>query len=338
MKNDKKYTKFALCREMMETPAILKKFRRDDTDDVAKLIKKAGKVFFTGEGSSRIFPAKNARVQAMKSGAGICIATEGSMQAMEYDLSKFVVFAASNSGKTKETIGLVNQLRGKNHDKLFGLTARGDTMLAGLVKQAFVLSCGWEEAVAATKSVVEQAIFYHSLIAKVQGKSLDGKMDELSKAYEHALSIDIDPAMVKAIGKAGTIYFAGRNDGVTEELTLKTNEITRKKSDYLEGTYLLHGVEEVMNAGDAVILVDPYRSELEFIKKNVAEKIGAVVIAIAAEDTIFPTIKVNNIGELINYAYLAAGWNILVEVGLSLGIDLDKPQRARKVGNEFIGS
>ena len=34
---------------------------------------------------------------------------------------------------------------------------------------------------------------------------------------------------------------------------------------------------------------------------------------------------------------MAAGWNLLVEVGMQLGINLDKPQRARKVGNEFVG-
>jgi hypothetical protein len=34
---------------------------------------------------------------------------------------------------------------------------------------------------------------------------------------------------------------------------------------------------------------------------------------------------------------LSAGWNILVEVGINLGINLDKPTRARKVGNEFVG-
>jgi len=34
---------------------------------------------------------------------------------------------------------------------------------------------------------------------------------------------------------------------------------------------------------------------------------------------------------------LAAGWNILVETGIALGINLDKAERARKVGNEFIG-
>ena len=34
---------------------------------------------------------------------------------------------------------------------------------------------------------------------------------------------------------------------------------------------------------------------------------------------------------------LAAGWNLLVEAGLKLGINIDKPERARKVGNEFTG-
>ena len=32
---------------------------------------------------------------------------------------------------------------------------------------------------------------------------------------------------------------------------------------------------------------------------------------------------------------MAAGWNVLVETGIRLGVDLDKPERARKVGNEF---
>ena len=46
---------------------------------------------------------------------------------------------------------------------------------------------------------------------------------------------------------------------MAEELTLKTNEITRKSSDYLEGTYAVHGIEEVMNADEVVIWVEPYR-------------------------------------------------------------------------------
>jgi glucosamine--fructose-6-phosphate aminotransferase (isomerizing) len=147
----------------------------------------------------------------------------------------------------------------------------------------------------------------------------------------------IDKKIINAIASAGTIYFAGQNDGVAEELTLKTNEITRKKSDYLEGTYAVHGVEEVMNPDDVVILINPFKSELEKIKQTLADGVKMKVFAVCDEDTIFPTIKVPDIGELGNYVYLAAGWNILVETGVFLGINLDKPQRARKVGNEFIG-
>jgi glucosamine--fructose-6-phosphate aminotransferase (isomerizing) len=333
MRNEEKYTKFALVREMMETPEILRSFKLDGAEKAAAQIEKAGKLFLTGEGSSRLFPAKNIMVQAMRDGLNIEILTEGAMQAMEYDLSSFVVAAASNSGQTREVILLVKGLREAGHDEILGLTANKSTKLESLANQIFVLSCGKEDAVAATKSVAEQALFYQALIAKIQGRPLD--VASLGNACEDALTQTIDESIVKDIAKAGRIYFAGRNDGVAEELTLKTNEITRKSSDFLEGTYLLHGVEEVMKAGDAVILIDPYRSELELIKKFISDGVGAKVIAIATEDTIFPTIKVKDVGELTTYVFLTAGWNILVEVGIALGIDLDKPERARKIGNVF---
>ena len=64
---------------------------------------------------------------------------------------------------------------------------------------------------------------------------------------------------------------------------------------------------------------------------------GLTVVAIADRATPFPTIRVPRAGEMTPYIYLAAGWNLLVEIGLALGINLDKPKRARKVGNEFKG-
>jgi len=333
MRNEEKYTKFALVREMMETPEILRSFKLDGAEEAAAQIEQAGKLFLTGEGSSRLFPAKNIMAQAMRDGVGIEILTDGAMQAMEYDLSSFVIGAASNSGRTREVILLVKGLMEAGHDKILGLTANKGTKLESLANQTFVLSCGKEDAVAATKSVAEQALFYQALIAKTQDRSLD--VASLGDACEDALTQTIDESVVKDIAKAPRIYFAGRNDGVAEELTLKTNEITRKSSDFLEGTYLLHGVEEVMNAGEAVILIDPYRSELELIKKFISDGVGAKVIAIATEETIFPTIKVKDVGELTTYVSLTAGWNVLVEVGIALGIDLDKPERARKIGNVF---
>lgn len=337
MKNEEKYTQFALVQEMMETPAILKNFKLEGVDDVIAAIKSAGKVFLTGEGSSRIFPAKNVISSAMKTASDLTLATEGGRQACDYDLSDYVVFGASNSGSTKEVICLLNGLKKSGSKGIYGLTAREDTTLSKMAEKTFVLKCGWETAVAATKSVAEQGLFYQELIAQVNGSTLAGKLPCVADAVEDALTMDIAPEITKAIANAGTIYFAGRNDGVAEELTLKTNEITRKKSDYLEGTYAVHGIEEVMNADDVVILVNPFKDELEKIKETLADGVGMTVVAISDEETIFPTIKVKDAAELSTYVYLAAGWNILIEVGVSLGVNLDKAERARKVGNEFEG-
>ncbi len=337
MNEQPKYSKFALVREMMETPGIIRNFKLQDTADTARTIRETGKVFFTGEGSSRIFPAKNAMTQALRSGLDLHLATEGGRQAQEYRLDKFVVFGASNSGQTKEVISLFDSLGKAGHRKLFGLTANKNTKLESLATKTYLLSCGKEDAVAATKSVAEQALFYQSLLAQVAGRSLDAQLAVLADAYHDALTTPVDAKMTDAIARAGTIYFAGRNDGVAEELTLKTNEITRKKSDYLEGTYAVHGIEEVMNPDDVVIFINPFPAEVEKIRETLVKGVGMKVFAVAAEETIFPTVKVKPAGELSAYVYLAAGWNVLIEVGTALGINLDKPVRARKVGNEFIG-
>lgn len=337
MNSDKRYTQFALVREMMQTPDIIRNFTLENAQDVINAVKQTGKLLITGEGSSRIFPAKNAIYSARRAGYDLNLVTEGGLQACCCDLSDFVVFGASYSGRTKEVIRLFDRLKTVGHRNLYALTANRNTKLESLAKKTFILSCGREDAVAATKSVVEQALFYQFLLAAVQGANLQKKLAQLADAFDTALAMPIDKKIIDAIAAGGTIYFAGRNDGVAEELTLKAGEIARKKSGYLEGTYAVHGVEEVMNPDDVVILVDPFRSELEKIKQVLVDGVGLKVFAVCDENTIFPTIKIPDIGELGNYVYLAAGWNILVEAGVSLGINLDKPQRARKIGNEFMG-
>lgn len=102
-------------------------------------------------------------------------------------------------------------------------------------------------------------------------------------------------------------YFTGRNTGVAEELTLKTNEIICKKSDFLEGTYCVHGIEEVMKPGEALILIDPFVDEEEKIEELFVKGIGMQVIAIAPRQTRFETILVPDIPEFRTYLNLAAG-------------------------------
>jgi len=117
---------------------------------------------------------------------------------------------------------------------------------------------------------------------------------------------------------------------------LKTNEITRKKSDFLEGTYALHGIEEVMDKNEVLIWVDPFDVDQDKFLECLVKNVGIRIIAISSQKTMFPTIEIPQSDQYSEYLQLTAGWNILVETGVALGIDLDHPKRARKVGNEYV--
>jgi glucosamine--fructose-6-phosphate aminotransferase (isomerizing) len=331
---ESKYEKSALVREMMDTVDVIKNFNPSVSEPFVESIKGKKALFATGEGSSRIFPAKRSMYAALKRNS-FPVFSEGATQALEYQLSDYAVFGASNSGKTKEVIRLFKKLKEEGHDSYFGLTAFHDTPLAEISKAAHVLSCGTEDAVAATKSVIEQGLFYDSLLRNLEGLPMEG-LDKLAGDIETALTMTLDPDLVISIKNADTIMFAGRNTGVAEELRLKTNEITRKKSDFLEGTYAVHGIEEVLTVNDVVIVIEPFESEEEKFSECLVDGVGLKVIAISSRETRFPTIRIPYAGEYANYVELAAGWNILVDTGLALGIDPDKTVRARKVGNEYI--
>ncbi len=336
--SDVKYAPFALPKDMLATVEVIANFNADQAVETAKEIAAVGRLFFTGEGSSRIFPSKSVIAHARRQGWPIVLHTEGGKQAQQYKLDDWAVLAASNSGRTAEVIGLFKALREKGHQHLYSLTAFADSMLESLAKKGYVLTCGKEGSVAATKSVVEQALFNHALVEHIAGApTLGSRKAELAAAFKQALTTSIDSDLIAKVANAGTIYFAGMNDGVAEELTLKTNEITRKRSDYLEGTYAAHGIEEIMDADDVVIWVNPFQDSEAKFEDVLVKGVGLTVIAIADRDTRFPTIRVPAMGDLAPYVMMAAGWNLLVETGIHLGVDLDKPVRARKVGNEFVG-
>jgi glutamine---fructose-6-phosphate transaminase (isomerizing) len=331
---EEKYNRYALVREMMETPDIIRSFDAAASAGFAEKVKSFKGLFLTGEGSSRIFPAKRAIYASLRKDS-IPVQTEGCTQAEEYNLTDHAVFATSNSGQTKEVIRLAAALKRKNHPAVFGLTANPGTKLEEIATATHILKCGKENAVAATKSVIEQGLFYDSLLRSLQGEKMDG-MKELSEKTEQALTAKIDNSITEIIRKASIIYFAGRNNGVAEELALKTNEITRKKSAFLEGTFAVHGIEEVMDKTEVLIWIEPFASELEKFNECLVKGVGMNIIAVSSQKCIFPTIIIPDAGQYAEYVQLAAGWNILVETGISLGIDLDKPTRARKVGNEYI--
>jgi len=336
--DDEQHTRFRLVRDMLAAPEIIAGFDAAQAADTARSIADVGRLLMTGEGSSRIFPAKSSIAHARREGWPLQPHTEAGRQAQEYDLDNWAVFAASNSGRTAEVIQLFEHLRDNGHPHCYSLTAFADSKLESLATEGYVLTCGEEGAVAATKSVIEQALFYRALLEHAAGApSLSSRLDELAEQFREALTGSIEERLIDRIATAGTVYWAGRNDGVAEELTLKTNEITRKTADFLEGTYAVHGVEEVMSADDVVLWLDPWEDCEAKFEEVLARGVGLTVIAVADRKTRFPTIRIPEAGDLSPFVQMAAGWNVLVEVGLKLGVDLDKPERARKVGNEYAG-
>lgn len=221
------YSRFALVREMFETVEVTRSFSVPEV-----LSFKKEKLFLTGEGSSRIFPAKQLRAQLLRGATAYEVTTDGANQALEYDLRRHHVFVASNSGKTAEGVRLLRILK-KRGITTTAVAATAGTPIPEEAEDAFILRCGKEEAVAATKSVVEQALFYDALYRRAASlPPID--TGALGDAMAAALELEIPREAVDAAVNAPLLYFAGRNDGVAEELTLKTNEITRKKSDFLE--------------------------------------------------------------------------------------------------------
>jgi len=261
---------------------------------------------------------------------------QGATQALEYKLDRSTVFVASNSGKTKEGVRLIRKLKAEGHQSIVGIVAHAGTPIVAEANLGYVLTCGGENAVAATKSVIEQALFTDLVLRKANNQPMPD-LKKLGDAIEQVLTMKVPDEIIKPLIGAPILYWAGRNNGVAEELRLKTNEITRKKSDYLEGTYAAHGIEEVMHANEAIIVVDPFADEEEKFTKELVNGVGIPIVAIATKKTSFPTLIIPDMGDFNTYLQLCAGWSLLMEVGLANNINLDKPQRARKVGNEFVG-
>ena len=333
--NKKEYSDFALVREMIETSEIIGSFDPQVSARFVKTIRSKKGLFLTGEGSSRLFPAKRAIYTELKKEFQMPVLTEGCTQAREYNLDDFAVFLASNSGQTKEVIRLVNVLKSRNHNAIFGLTANKNTKLEEFAYDTHVLSCGVEKAVAATKSVIEQGLFYDSLLRNVRNEKMDG-LKQLAEQTKEVLTAPIDKSITDLISKSDIVYFAGRDNGVAAEIALKTSEITRKRAAFFEGTFALHGIEEVMNKNEVLIWIDPFDVDQDKFMECIVKGVGVHVIAVSTRQTIFPTIIIPDGGEYAEYLQIAAGWNILVEAGISLGIDIDHPKRARKVGNEYV--
>jgi len=327
--------RFHLFEEMLETPGIIAKFDESIIGPVYDLLKNYKKIMLTGEGSSVLFPARNMVFNSLRLGTSPTFITQSSNDLYGLNLSEFAIIGASNSGKTKEIVSLFRYLMENNHKQLISTSSNPNSILGPYSHFSCVIPSGKELAVASTKAVVGQALFYDLLLSCWTGRKPDLKV--LSQNFEQSLLENFDPWTADLINQAENLYFAGINNGVAEELALKTPEVIRKKSGFFPGSMLLHGVEEMVTDKDVVVLVDYLPQHESKIHENYTRKIGTRIICFSETDTRFHTIRFNSGDSFYTpYIKLAMGWKLLAEAGDAAGIDLDKPLRAKKVGNEYF--
>ena len=136
--NVEKYTQFSLCREMFEAVEIIKNFDSKVSQKYIPLIQSKDGLYIIGEGSSRIFPAKHIIFKNLIRTCGYDMFSESSLQAMEYKLFSFAIFANSKSGSKKELIYLLDFLNRQNHNPLFGVTANKSAVLKSMVNRVCI--------------------------------------------------------------------------------------------------------------------------------------------------------------------------------------------------------
>ncbi len=328
-------------QEMLDTKQVCLGFDFNVTKELANKIG-SSRIIFTGMGSSLIFPGKQAKNRALKLNIKNKVETYFASDLFQYnDFSDTFVFLCSNSGKTKEVILLLEHIK-KHNGTCIAVTTVADSILAQRVDEKIILSCGFEKGIAATKSIVEQGLVYDSLIfhlSKNEGKEVDfnslkNDLNQTAQFIEENINLKLDDNTLNILSDSSHYFLVGLDNGVAEEITLKSYEVTRKIGLYYPDTHIVHGVEESIE-GNCAIIFDPiqfkdYLSDIETFSK----KTGCQLIYVGETDITSVKVKIND--KFRNYCLLSGGWGLLRNVANKLQIDIDHPEKASKVGNPFI--
>lgn len=260
-----------------------------------------------GEGSSRLVPLGLARRLARR--WGMC-AVDGCSGRQIPAQWPGTLLACSNSGRTRELIeGLADR-------PYLAITGLADGPLAQQAQAAINVLPEPEQAVAATASVLGQALVVAEALAVAAGRHLD------CAALLSALDTIPDPTPPPV----ERLWIVGADDGVAEELALKAWETAGLRATAVASGLALHGLEEVLQPGDGVWLVEVDSADASAIAQRLAPTAATVL-----------TLSVPDIGELSPLLRLATGWRWLSAWAQQRGRDPATPRRARKIGNDIQG-
>lgn len=333
--------KFETEKEMEQGIEVLLNFDDTKTKEIANLLKKPENlerpIYILGMGSSLLFPAKNAKKRASKllPERKVEIGYPNNFSVSDFPSNAYI-FLSSNSGRTKEILEISDGLK-KININIFAVTQNEDSHLAKICNDAYILQEGskkFEKGVAATKSIIDQALFYDAVIHYTAGKEFPlGKNGRLTEKVADQMKRNFEREIPNKILYPGlsakTFYWIDHDTGVGEELALKSCEIAGKMGIYESGTQILHGRGEVISPNDLVFVINP-NSYTEKDKSDFREKlVGARAISLENNND-FENLLAETTENYESYSQLPAAWNFLRKVGRALGRDIDKPKHAEK--------
>lgn len=273
-------------------------------------IKQTGRVLFAGNGWAGAFPAGNAIYTAMRAGYGFAVLSEGVRQAGEYDVSGWSVFLADLEGGDEDAAWLGERLGKIEHEHYYYVTCGGES--AAAYKGGEILKVGAErQSGTALCAVVETAMVYQWALARAAGRDITGKLVNMAGAFERTLGLDVPTKISKALAGAKRILWTGRDDGVSEGLSVLTRKALGKESWFVRAEQFLSASQANLTTNDVVVAVNPFGAQIGALSELVERACGAGLVLLRDVDAETADMKVEFIGELQNYIYLAAGWNLI---------------------------
>jgi glucosamine--fructose-6-phosphate aminotransferase (isomerizing) len=188
------------------------------------------------------------------------------------DYSDCVVLAYSASGQSTDVVRACAWLKERGAIVL-GVTAAPDAScrLGGVADELFLLNCGLEKAVPATKSFMAQL----AASAALSGMPVQERASAIATSIEKTFASPASTSLAEFISGARTVIMLGRGLllGAVHDAALKLQETTGLASFAYSTAEFFHGPLGCVSTQDRVVLFVSGDAELELrLLKSLAER------------------------------------------------------------------
>lgn len=308
--------KFYAEKEIEEIPKILEKRRKVSLKRFSLILKEP--ILLIGMQSSVNLSCYEAERIGDKFGLNIKV-----RYASEVSKIKNIntLIALSNSGETRETVKIFKNIRSKIK---IAINRNKNSSLAKYSTHFIQMICSEEKAIAATKSVVEQAYILQQLLFEKEKKYVLITNREI-KEIKRNIKLDFDKKIINKFVKAGRIIVIGQRS-LSNEVQNKIEEITRTPAEYEIGTQILHGPIASLAPNDIILVVD--QDMIVGYNSLLRKKVRCSIISLN-------NLKIKGSGQYKEIIKFSGLLNFICHIGKAKGVDLDNPESLSKIAINF---